>query len=101
MPIYGARELFMSEEKEDRGMAGLDTYYAYLEDGELVLEPYCSCGNPLDEMYYCDVCRQHRHPVDVLCEDASALKMVEKYIRTSAKFRSFKAMLGKRRTTES
>ncbi len=91
----------MSEQKKRNSMAGLDTYYAYLEDGELVLEPYCSCGNPLDDMYYCDVCQRHRHPTDVLCEDESTLKMVERYIRTSSKFSRFKAMLGKRRTVES
>jgi hypothetical protein len=52
-------------------------------------------------MYYCDVCKRHCHPTDVLCEDESTLKMVERYIRTSAKFSRFKAVLGKRRTTES
>jgi len=91
----------MSDEKKSKSTAGLDTYYAYLEDGELVLEPYCSCGNSLDEMYYCDVCKRHRHPTDVLCEDESTLKMVDRYIRTSSKFSRFKAMLGKRRTVES
>ena len=79
----------------------MDTYYAYLEDGELVLEPYCSCGNQLDETYFCDACKRHCRPTDILCEDEGTLKMVDQYIRTSSKFRKFKAMLGKRQTSES
>lgn len=91
----------MSDESKDRSTAGMDTYYAYLEDGELVLEPYCSCGNQLDETYFCDACKRHCRPTDILCEDEGTLKMVDQYIRTSSKFRKFKAMLGKRQTSES
>ena len=91
----------MSDQNKDSSTTGIETYYAYLEDGELVMEPYCSCGNFLDEMYYCDACKRHCHPTDILCEDEKALRMVDQYIRTSPKFRKFKAMLGKRKTTES
>jgi hypothetical protein len=91
----------MSDANEDRSTAGIDTYYAYIEDGELVLEPYCSCGNRLDEMYFCDACKRHSHPTDILCEDQATLTMVDRYIRTSSKFRKFKAMLGKRKTSGS
>ena len=90
----------MSDEKKDTSTAGIETYYAYLEDGELVLEPYCSCGTQLDETYFCDACKRHCHPTDILCEDEGTLKMVDQYIRTSPKFRKFKAMLGKRKTIE-
>ena len=91
----------MSDEKKDTSTAGIETYYAYLEDGELVLEPYCSCGTQLDETYFCDECKRHCHPTDILCEDEGTLKMVDQYIRTSPKFRKFKAMLGKRKTIDS
>jgi len=91
----------MSDENKNKSTAGIDTYYAYLEDGELVLEPYCSCGNQLDETYFCDACKRHCRLTDILCEDEGTLKMVDQYIRTSSKFRRFKAMLGKRQTSES
>ena len=91
----------MSDENKDRSTAGIDTYYAYLEEGELVLEPYCSCGNQLDETYFCDACKRHCRPTDILCEDEGTLKMVDQYIRTSSKFSKFKAMLGKRQTSKS
>jgi hypothetical protein len=88
----------MSDEPKDSSTTGISAYYAHLEDGELVLEPYCGCGNQLDETYFCDGCKRHSHPNDILCEDEAALTMVDRYIRTSVKFRKFRAMLGKRKT---
>jgi len=49
-------------------------------------------------MYFCDACKRHSHPTDILCEDQATLTMVDRYIRTSVKFRKFRAMLGKRKT---
>jgi hypothetical protein len=88
----------MSDEPKDSSIIGTSAYYAHLEDGELVLEPYCGCGNQLDEAYFCDACKRHTHPADILCEDEATLTMVDRYIRTSVKFRKFRAMLGKRKT---
>ena len=88
----------MSDADEDKGTTGIGTYFAHLEDGELVLEPYCGCGNQLDETYFCDACKRHCHPADILCEDQATLTTVDRYIRTSVKFRKFRAMLGKRKT---
>ena len=89
----------MSEISNDNGSSGLAAFYAYLEDGELVMEPYCSCGNPLDEYYNCDKCKKHCRCNDILCEDQATLNLVEKYIRTSPRLRNFNAMLGKRKST--
>lgn len=86
----------MAESKGNAPASKLDVYYAYLENGELVLEPYCCCGTALDESYRCERCQRHVHPTDILCEDTGTLNMVEKYMRTSPKFRNFRAMLGKR-----
>jgi hypothetical protein len=93
-------EELMSEEKKGASTAGLAVYYAYQENGELIMEPYCSCGNPLDEMFRCDRCQQHCHPTEILCEDTLTLRTVEKYIRTSPKLRNFRAMLGKRKKAD-
>ena len=89
----------MSDVSKDRDPAGMAAFYAYLEDGELVMEPYCSCGNPLDENYNCDKCNTHCRCTDILCEDQATLNLVEKYIRTSPRLRNFNAMLGKRKST--
>ncbi|HVO83113.1 MAG TPA: hypothetical protein VMU60_01690 [Syntrophobacteria bacterium] len=91
----------MTDEPKDSSTTGTGTYYAHLEDGELVLEPYCSCGNQLDETYFCDTCKRHSHPADILCEDQATLTIVDRYIRTSSKFHKFRAMLGKRKATGS
>lgn len=89
----------MSDVSKDTDSAGLAAFYAYLEDGRLVMEPYCSCGNPLDENYNCDKCDKHCRCTDILCEDQATLNLVEKYIRTSPKLSNFNAMLGKRKST--
>jgi hypothetical protein len=89
----------MTDTTKDTGAAALGAFYAHLEDGQLVMEPYCSCGNPLDETYDCDKCNKHCQCTDILCDDQATLKLVEKYIRTSPKFRKLNAMLGKRKST--
>jgi len=86
----------MSESSRDKE-AARGAYYAYLEDGQLVMEPFCGCGNALDENYYCGKCEQHCHCTDVVCEDQATLTLVEKYIRTSPKFHNFNATLGTRK----
>ena len=88
----------MSDATKKTGPEELGAYYACLEDGQLVMEPYCSCGNPLDETYLCDKCDKRCQCTDILCEDQATLNIVEKYIRTSPKFSGFKAMLGKRKS---
>jgi len=85
---------------EDKDVA-LAAYYAYLEDGQLVMEPYCTCGNALNENYYCEKCEKHCRCTDVICEDQATLNLVEKYMRNSPKFRNFNVTLGKRKGVES
>ncbi len=88
----------MSKISKDAGPEELGAYYASLEDGQLVMEPYCSCGNLLDEYYLCDKCKRHCRCTDILCEDQATLNLVEKYIRTSPRLRNFNATLGKRKS---
>ena len=88
----------MSDATKKTGPEELGAYYACLEDGQLVMEPSCACGNPLDETYLCDKCDKRCQCTDILCEDKATLNIVEKYIRTSPKFSGFKAMLGKRKS---
>ena len=88
----------MSAATKDNGPEELGAFYAYLEDGQLAMEPTCSCGNLLDEYYLCDKCKRHCRCTDILCEDQATLNLVEKYIRTSPRLRNLKAMLGKRKS---
>lgn len=90
----------MSEISKDTESTGFAAYHAYLEDGQLVMEPYCSCGSPLDENYHCKKCDKHCKCTDVLCEDQATLTLVEKYVRTSPKFRNFSVMLGKTKKSD-
>ena len=90
----------MSDTSKETNSAVPGTFYAHLKDGQLVMEPYCSCGNPLDEGYNCEKCQKHCQCTDILCEDQATLNLVEKYMRTSPKFRHFNAMLGKKKFTE-
>ena len=88
----------MSETSKDTNSAALGAFYAYLEDGQLVMEPYCSCGNLLDEYYHCEKCKRYCRCTDILCENQATLNLVEKYIRTSPRLRNFNASLGKRKS---
>ncbi len=90
----------MVDTTKDTSSPELGAFYAYLEEGELVMEPYCSCGSLLDEYYFCDKCKRQCRCTDILCEDQATLNLVEKYIRTSPRLRNFNAMLGKRKSTE-
>ena len=90
----------MSDTPKDKNSTGLGTFYAHLEDGQLVMEPYCSCGNQLDENYNCDSCGKHSQCTDILCADQATLNLVEKYIRSSPKFRNFNALLGKKKSAK-
>jgi hypothetical protein len=88
----------MSDISKHPDSPGFAAFYAHLEDGHLVMEPYCSCGNPPDEHYHCDKCEKRCHCNDILCADQATLNLVEKYMRTSPKLRNFNAMLGTRST---
>jgi hypothetical protein len=90
----------MTDTSKDTNSEALGAFYAHLEDGQLVMEPYCSCGNQLDESYNCEKCKKHCNCPDILCEDQATLNLVEKYMRTSPKFRHFNAMLGKKKFTK-
>jgi hypothetical protein len=70
-----------------------DYYAATLEDGELVMRPYCACGNRLNDDYFCEKCRRECHCHLILCQDEATLDMVRQYIRKSSQFSGFKARL--------
>ncbi|MBI9085315.1 MAG: hypothetical protein JEZ11_17100 [Desulfobacterales bacterium] len=70
-----------------------DFYRAALENGTLVMHPYCACGNGLDEDYFCEKCQRECHCHLIICQDEATLDRVRRYIRKSSQFSGFKSKL--------
>lgn len=76
------------EEKRSR-----DHYWATIENGSLVMQPYCACDNLLGEDYFCEKCNRRCHCNEILCDTEATLELVQRYIRQSSQFAAFKAKL--------
>ena len=73
-----------------------DYYVARWEDNQLVIEPFCYCGNSLDEDYFCKKCDRKCDCTFIACTDPQSLSVVEKLIHGNPSFRDCKvAMLDK------
>jgi len=70
-----------------------DHYEATLENGSLVMKPYCACGNSLNEDYFCDRCNRQCHCHQIVCDNEATLKLVKNYMRKSSQFSAFKVKL--------
>ena len=70
-----------------------DYYAACLENGTLTMQPYCACGNSLDEDFFCEKCRRRCHCRQIICDNTDTLKLVKDYIRKSPQFSAFEAKL--------
>ncbi|MCK8602241.1 hypothetical protein [Desulfoferrobacter suflitae] len=70
-----------------------DYYVASWEDNQLVMEPFCHCGNSLDEDYFCRQCDRKCHCNFVVCADPQSLSVVEKLIHGNPKFRDYEVSL--------
>ena len=78
---------------DDLKSRAIDYLIASIEEGELILEPFCSCGSALDEIYHCAQCGKVCDCRFVACSDAQSLGIVEKLIAGNPRFRNFKASL--------
>ncbi len=70
-----------------------DYYAASLENGSLVMTPYCACGNSLNDDYFCEQCNKKCQCHLIVCDDAATLDLVNRYIRKASQFSGFKARL--------
>lgn len=70
-----------------------DHYAATLDNGSLVMEPHCACGNPLNEDYFCDRCNRQCHCRQIVCDNETTLDLVKRYIRKSSQLSAFKVKL--------
>ena len=77
----------------EKGNISSDYYEATLENGSLVMTPYCACGNSLDDDYICEKCRKECRCYLIVCQDEATLDRVRHYIRKSSQFSGFKAKL--------
>lgn len=83
----------MAITRDDLKSREIDYLIASIQGGELVLEPFCSCGSALDENYHCEQCGKICDCKLVACSDPRALGMVEKMIAGNPRFRNFQATL--------
>ena len=77
----------------DLKQRGVDYLLASTENGQLVLEPFCSCGSMLDENYHCAECGKVCECKFVACSGVESLNIVEKLISGNPGFRNFEASL--------
>ncbi len=54
-----------------------DYFLAEMEEGELVMKPFCQCGNPLSEDYFCEKCHRQCLCTDVVCADETTFRFVQ------------------------
>lgn len=78
---------------DDLKSRGIDYLIASIEEGELVMEPYCACGTMLDENYRCPQCDRLCECKFVACSSPEAMAIVEKLIAGNPTFRHFDASL--------
>ncbi|SPF48175.1 conserved hypothetical protein [Syntrophobacter sp. SbD1] len=74
-------------------LRAVDYLLASMEDGQLVFEPFCSCGSTLDQDYHCAQCGKVCDCKFVACSGAQTLGIVEKLISGNPGFRGFEALL--------
>lgn len=72
---------------------GLDYLLARWENNELVLEPACSCGNELEEDFFCNKCGRECNCTIIACSDPQALAVAEKLVAGNPNFKNYKAVL--------
>ena len=77
----------------EKGNTPNDYFEAVLENDELVMTPCCTCGNRLDDDYFCERCNRACRCRLVFCRDAATLERVWQYIRKSPQFSGIKARL--------
>ena len=70
-----------------------DYFIAHLEEGELVMEPHCACGELLQEEYYCEACKRQCVCLEIRCENDETLQHVESTVMKHPSFHNFRAVL--------
>jgi hypothetical protein len=77
----------------EKGNIPRDYYETTLDNGSLMMKPYCACGNRLDDDYFCEKCQRECRCHLIICHDEETLALARHYIRKSSQFSGFKAKL--------
>lgn len=83
----------MPIKREDLQKKQKDYFLARWENEELIMEPFCYCGSPLEEDYFCEKCKRQCTCTFVACKDPETLSVVRKFIHGNPRFREFEASL--------
>jgi hypothetical protein len=67
----------MTETNDPQPVEKGDYFLAELEEGDLVMKPFCRCGNPLAEEYFCEKCGRQCRCMDVVCVDETTFRFVQ------------------------
>ncbi|HMK65397.1 MAG TPA: hypothetical protein VK564_06355 [Thermodesulfobacteriota bacterium] len=67
----------MSNQDKEPSEGKNDYFFAEMEDGELVMRPFCQCGNPLAEDYTCEKCQRQCLCTDVICADETTFRFIQ------------------------
>lgn len=65
------------DKDKDQPTEKADYFFAQLEKGELVMEPFCQCGNSLAEEYFCEKCQRQCRCTDVVCADEATFRFIQ------------------------
>ncbi len=66
-----------------------DYLEARWEDGQLVMSPFCYCGEELDEKYACPRCQHQCDCTFVACRDPQALAEMQRLVQGNPSFAKF------------
>jgi hypothetical protein len=70
-----------------------DYFLTTLEEGSLTMEPYCACGEYLNEDYFCESCQRQCTCIEFRCDSDEAQKEIQKLIENNPRFHNFTASL--------
>lgn len=70
-----------------------DFFRAYIENGGLSMEPFCGCGERLNENYHCSVCDRDCRCTTFVCNDEATMDAVKRFIDEQPSFEGFSTRL--------
>jgi hypothetical protein len=87
------KEPIMDDDQSKEIVEATDYFVASLDQGELIMEPYCRCGEALEEDYFCSTCKRQCQCVEVRCASQETLEFVQDFLKGNERFRNFRAVL--------
>jgi len=70
-----------------------DHLQACLENGGLSMEPFCRCGQQLNESYHCAACDRDCRCTTFVCDNEATMAAVRRFIEEQPSFTGFRTVL--------